>query len=245
MNDSFWVDPERLGRSGQGYYDEQTLLNNLHSGAGDIMLRYSDSFGNDKEGQDFRQTFNDGMASYTGGIEGLSGLMGHIGMGLHQNGQMYGDSRDSADELTYNLQSETDVAQPPPEQPVSPEQPAPPGGEPVPLSPAVLFKNEQMNVTKPVGSGGSEFDESGDPDGAVGVLANGGEGLDGEVTEPGVQPASVPFHEASQFVRSEKPGEAAEWTPALVTEPSAPGAPAESSFQVAHEPDPGVAPETR
>ncbi|MEU6128252.1 hypothetical protein ABZ805_03665 [Saccharopolyspora sp. NPDC047091] len=208
MSDSFWVDPERLGRSGQGYYDEQTLLNNLHSGAGDIMLRYSGSFGNDKEGQEFRQVFNDGMASYTGGIEGLSGLLGHIGMGLHQNGRLYGDSRDSADELTYNLQSESDPAQSP-----APQQPPPSEKDPVPLSPVVVSPREQVDSPRSEGSG--------EPGDAKAVLANAEASQFVRSEKPDV-PGVAEFEEARQSVDPGVPG-VAEFDEAR--EPVDPGVP--------------------
>ncbi|GAB2688282.1 hypothetical protein GCM10027271_59290 [Saccharopolyspora gloriosae] len=196
MSGSFWVDPERLGRSGQGYYDEQTLLNDLHSGAGDIMLRYSESFGNDKEGQDFRQTFNDGMAAYTGGIEGLSGLMEHIGTGLHHNGRMYGDSRDSADELTFNLQSETDVGEPSrPEQPASQEE-----KEPVPWSPTEAFAFEREGDSP-------RSDGSGEPGDSQAVLANAEEPQFVRSEKPDV-PGEAKFEEGRDSVDPGVPGEA-------------------------------------
>ncbi|MCX2731758.1 hypothetical protein OOZ19_16065 [Saccharopolyspora sp. NFXS83] len=212
MSDSFWVDPERLGRSGDGYADAKSRLDNVANKAGDISLRYSDRFGNDEEGQKFRDSFDKGMQTYTGGVLGISGKMDAISMGLRQNGEMYGGSRDSADDLTYNLMSETDHGgQPTPGQPpsdsfgppssrfsksVKPDDPEgevtdPEGDGVAPLSQARMWMPKSEAVSPEEGSGGrdgvgggSEFDSAGDPN--PGRLSN----IIGEEVNPGSEGGS-------------------------------------------------------
>lgn len=103
MNDSLWVDPERLGRSGSGYFDAEQELAGVKKDAQQITLNYYNSIGNDEEGQKFRASLEQGLEQYYNGIDQLTAAMNYVGEGLQSNGQMYGSARDSADEATYGL----------------------------------------------------------------------------------------------------------------------------------------------
>ncbi|WP_433870157.1 hypothetical protein [Saccharopolyspora sp. CA-218241] len=105
MNDSLWVDPERLGRSGAGYFDAQQELEGVSQEARDITLRYYNSIGNDEEGQKFRAVLEQGLQQYHNGIDMLSAAMNYVGEGLRSNGELYGRARDSADEATFGLET--------------------------------------------------------------------------------------------------------------------------------------------
>ncbi|GAA4861005.1 hypothetical protein [Saccharopolyspora cebuensis] len=103
MNDSLWVDPERLGRSGAGYFDAQQELEGVSQDAHAIMLRYYNSIGRDEEGQKFRAVLEQGIQQYHNGIDQLSAAMNYVGEGLRSNGQLFGSARDNADETTHGI----------------------------------------------------------------------------------------------------------------------------------------------
>ncbi|MEU5846079.1 hypothetical protein [Saccharopolyspora shandongensis] len=99
----FWVDPEGLSKSGNGYDEVKDHLLTLRSDLSSLIGTYSGSFGGTSEDVKFQRNFLDGIGNYGQGIEGLGNRLGYISEGLVTNGKTYGDSRDSADDTTYQF----------------------------------------------------------------------------------------------------------------------------------------------
>ncbi|TDD35331.1 hypothetical protein [Saccharopolyspora elongata] len=101
----FWVDPENLSKSGQGYGEVQARLLALRQRAASLGARYQASFGDDDEGREFFQNFEDGQRVFLNGVEQQAKSLRYISDGLHENGKMYGGSRDEADQLSHKFKT--------------------------------------------------------------------------------------------------------------------------------------------
>lgn len=99
----FWVDPENLSRSGQGYADVQSLLEGLRQQVLELGARYSDSFGDDEEGVEAKQNFDSGNEQFDGTIKQVADALGYVSQGLNQTGQAYGQARDGAEVAANRL----------------------------------------------------------------------------------------------------------------------------------------------
>ncbi|MFD9895283.1 hypothetical protein ACFWY9_38585, partial [Amycolatopsis sp. NPDC059027] len=99
----FWVDPEGLGRSGEGYDAVRARLLGLQSDVQNIVDAYSGSFGGDDGGVQFRQNFNDSMGDYHEGIGGVQQSLGFVSDGLNINRKTYSNARDDSNQATYNF----------------------------------------------------------------------------------------------------------------------------------------------
>ncbi|MGW5644797.1 hypothetical protein ACWEV3_23400 [Saccharopolyspora sp. NPDC003752] len=101
----FWVDPENLSKSGEGYGEVQARLQSLLQRATPLGARYKDSFGDDDEGREFFQNFEDGQRVFLDGIGRQAKSLLYISDGLYENGKMYGGSRDEADQLSHKFKT--------------------------------------------------------------------------------------------------------------------------------------------
>ncbi|MGW1680129.1 hypothetical protein [Saccharopolyspora sp. NPDC002376] len=101
----FWVDPENLSRSGQGYADVGDRLESIRQRVSSFGARYRGSFGDDDVGAEFFGNFDEGNETFVEGVTQLSGSLRYISEGLHENGKMYAGSRDAADELSGKFKS--------------------------------------------------------------------------------------------------------------------------------------------
>ncbi|MEV0698029.1 hypothetical protein AB0I53_08930 [Saccharopolyspora sp. NPDC050389] len=101
----FWVDPENLSKSGQGYGEVQARLLALRQRAAQLGARYQASFGDDDEGREFFQNFKDGQEKFLNGVGHQAKSLGYISDGLYENGKMYGGSRDEADQLSHKFKT--------------------------------------------------------------------------------------------------------------------------------------------
>ncbi|ALG12008.1 hypothetical protein [Kibdelosporangium phytohabitans] len=101
----FWVDPESLGRTGEGYDYVKERLESLKRITGDLGYRYYASFGDDDEGKEFYQNFQDGHQIFLNGVNGQAKRVGYVGEGLNENGRIYGAARDEAELLTNKFRT--------------------------------------------------------------------------------------------------------------------------------------------
>ncbi|MFI0470081.1 hypothetical protein ACH347_38930 [Saccharopolyspora sp. 5N102] len=164
----FWVDPENLSKSGQGYGEVQARLLALRQRAASLGARYQASFGDDDEGREFFQNFEDGQRVFLNGVEQQAKSLRYISDGLHENGKMYGGSRDEADQLSHKFKTAGENGSGDSQKPTGHNVPA---QKDVPLqgstanvpvkSPGktVPLKGSTANVIKKVGENGSVISE--------------------------------------------------------------------------------------
>ncbi|MEV6231379.1 hypothetical protein AB0L88_26350 [Saccharopolyspora shandongensis] len=101
----FWVDPENLSKTGQGYGEVHARLIGLQQQSAPLSARYQASFGDDDEGREFFQNFEDGQQTFLDGVGGQSKALLYISDGLYENGKMYAGSRDEADQVSHKFKT--------------------------------------------------------------------------------------------------------------------------------------------
>ncbi|ONI83109.1 hypothetical protein ALI144C_16515 [Actinosynnema sp. ALI-1.44] len=101
----FWVDPESLSRTGEGYNYVKDRLTSLKRTSGDLGYRYQASFGDDDVGREFFTNFQDGQKIFVDGVDSQAKRIGYVGDGLNENGRIYGAARDDAEIAAHRFRT--------------------------------------------------------------------------------------------------------------------------------------------
>ncbi|WP_436535572.1 hypothetical protein [Actinoplanes sp. HUAS TT8] len=102
-DEPLYVDPERLAAHARPYESASHDWARLKSRVTDIRARYSGVWGDDDLGRQFGPSFTEGLDSVEGRVNVVSTTLGYYGEGLVENGKIYGDAREDADQSTYLL----------------------------------------------------------------------------------------------------------------------------------------------
>ncbi|MER7011913.1 hypothetical protein ABT324_10845 [Saccharopolyspora sp. NPDC000359] len=155
----FYVDPEGLSRSSEGYAKLQSHIHELITNVDQLVNQYSTAFGTTDHGKEAFASFQQGMKGYAQGLRGIADSLEYVELNLKGNGQLYAQARDNADDISASFQKSVAPDADPPGQGESrarelPET-TPAGHEPVRTSPRLevarrlLGKGEPLAVPDP------------------------------------------------------------------------------------------------
>jgi hypothetical protein len=124
-DEPLYVDPERLAAHARPYESASHDWARLKSRVTDIRARYAGVWGDDDLGRQFGPSFLEGLDSVEGRVNVVSTTLGYYGEGLVENGRIYGEAREDADQSTYLLlvDSETVGGYAAPDDPNAPARP--------------------------------------------------------------------------------------------------------------------------
>jgi hypothetical protein len=102
-DEPLYVDPERLAAHARPYEAAAHDWRRLRSRVADIRARYYGVWGDDDLGQKFGPSFVEGLDSVEARVEVVGTTLGYYGEGLVENGKIFGEARDDAEQSTYLL----------------------------------------------------------------------------------------------------------------------------------------------
>ncbi|BCY13397.1 hypothetical protein [Actinoplanes sp. L3-i22] len=102
-DEPLYVDPERLAAHARPYESASHDWARLKSRVTDIRARYAGVWGDDDLGRQFGPSFTEGLDSVEGRVNVVSTTLGYYSEGLVENGKIYGEAREDADQSTYLL----------------------------------------------------------------------------------------------------------------------------------------------
>lgn len=109
MSEPLYVDPEELAAQSRPYEQASREWVRVQKWVGEIRDRYNGAWGDDDLGNKFGPDFLEGMDSVGGRAEGVAGTLTYYAEGLVENGRLFGDARDDADQTTHMLLTETET----------------------------------------------------------------------------------------------------------------------------------------
>jgi hypothetical protein len=108
MTEDLYADPEGIRSSAQPYAVAAQDWESLRAYVEGIRTRYYGAWGDDDLGNKFGPNFVVGLEAVEAGVGNLGKTLLYYSEGLVENGQIYGDARDDADEASYAWLAETD-----------------------------------------------------------------------------------------------------------------------------------------
>ena len=103
MSEPLFVDPERLAQHARPYEAASQEWFGVQETVADIRARYNGAWGDDDLGNKFGPSFLEGMDTVALRAKGVGDNLLYYGEGLVENGRIYGDARDDADQTTRSL----------------------------------------------------------------------------------------------------------------------------------------------
>ena len=103
MSEPLYVDPERLARHARPYQAAAQEWVGVQLWVARIRDQYNGAWGDDDLGNKFGPSFLEGLDSVEGRAEGVATNLTYYGEGLVENGQIFGEARDDADQSSHML----------------------------------------------------------------------------------------------------------------------------------------------
>jgi len=101
VSEPLFVDPENLAQHARPYQAASHEWNGVRDTVAGIRNRYNGAWGDDDLGNNFGPSFLEGMDALEMRAGGVAETLNYYGEGLVENGRIFGDARDDADQTSH------------------------------------------------------------------------------------------------------------------------------------------------